>query len=108
MNKIEHEPVAYAVFAENGNIRIWKADPIQVETLRLEYGDQVRPLYTAPKLAEQQPDVSALVEALELIAESYDVGRHDGLSEECPALCATKSWLIAKDALALYRKGDQS
>lgn len=53
--KYKHVPVAYAVFADNGNIRIWSADPIQAGILRLEYGDQVRPLYTAPQPAEQQP-----------------------------------------------------
>lgn len=46
------EPVAYAVFAGNGNIRIWSADPIQAETLIQEYGDQVRPLYAAPQPVE--------------------------------------------------------
>lgn len=46
-----------------------------------------------------------LVTALEAIAESCDVGRHDGLPEEGPALCATESWLIAKDALAAHHKG---
>lgn len=33
---VRGEPVAYAVFADNGNIRIWCADPIQAETLRQE------------------------------------------------------------------------
>lgn len=46
------EPVAYAVFADNGNIRIWSADPIQTETLIQEYGDRVRPLYAAPQPVE--------------------------------------------------------
>lgn len=42
------EPVAYAVFANNGNIRIWCADPAQVETLRQQYGEALQPLYAAP------------------------------------------------------------
>lgn len=45
------EPVAYAVFAENGNIRIWCADPIQAEALRQEYGNRLQSLYTAPQPA---------------------------------------------------------
>lgn len=55
-------PVAYAVFEENGNIRIWCADPIQAETLRLEYGDRVEPLYSTP---QSTPDVSELVKVIE-------------------------------------------
>jgi hypothetical protein len=43
------EPVAYAVFADNGNIRIWCADPIQAEALKQQYGDSVVPLYTTPQ-----------------------------------------------------------
>lgn len=45
---VQGEPVAYAVFAENGNIRIWCADPIQTETLRQQYGEALQPLYAAP------------------------------------------------------------
>lgn len=56
---------------------------------------------------KQAGRIAALEEALELIAESCDVGRHDGLPEEGPALCATESWLIAKDALVAYRKGSE-
>lgn len=41
------EPVAYAVFANNGSIRIWCADPAQVETLRQQYGEALQPLYAA-------------------------------------------------------------
>lgn len=48
------QPVAYAVFAENGNIRIWCADPIQAQTLREIHGDDLKPLYHAPAA----PDVS--------------------------------------------------
>jgi len=31
-------PVAYAVFAENGNLRIWCTDPVQAQTLREIHG----------------------------------------------------------------------
>jgi hypothetical protein len=46
------EPAAWAVFADNGNIRIWCADPIQAETLKQQYGNQLKPLYDAPQPAE--------------------------------------------------------
>src|SRR5690625_1945386 len=42
------EPVAYAVFSDNGNIQIWCADPIQAETLRQEYGEALQPLFALP------------------------------------------------------------
>lgn len=90
---VQVEPVAYAVFADNGNIRIWSADPTQTETLRLEYGNQVQPLYTAPQPAEQKPapeitpleasgagqraaqaEAATLVEAMERIAAWPDGG----------------------------------
>lgn len=65
------QPVAYAVFAENGNIRIWCADPIQAETLRQQYGAELRPLYTVPQPAPAQ-DVAGLVEALIEAADALD------------------------------------
>ena len=46
------EPVAYAVFSDNGNIRIWCTDPIQAQSLRQEYGDQLNALYTSPQPAD--------------------------------------------------------
>lgn len=54
---VQGEPVAYSVFASNGNIRIWCADPVQVETLRQQYGDQLTPLYEHPA-AERPPSPS--------------------------------------------------
>lgn len=62
---------------------------------------------TDTALAAAEARIAELEKALELIAESCDVGRHDGLPEEGPALCATESWLIAKDALVAYRKGSE-
>lgn len=56
---VQGEPVAYAVFADSGNIRIWSSNPVQAETMRQKYGDQIQPLYTAPQPAEQQPKASA-------------------------------------------------
>jgi hypothetical protein len=53
------EAVAYAVFSGNGNIRIWCADPVQVETLEAEFGSSLTPLYTHP--APAVPDGFKLV-----------------------------------------------
>lgn len=50
---VQGEPAAYAVFAGNGNIRIWCADPVQVESLRQQYGESLQPLHAAPQPAEQ-------------------------------------------------------
>lgn len=43
-----HEPVAYAVFGENGNIRIWaSSDSDSIESIKKMFGNMV-PLYRAP------------------------------------------------------------
>ena len=65
---VQGEPVAYAVFSSNGNIRMWCADPVQGETLRHQYGGALQPLYTAP---QPELDVSTLVGALEDIAGTH-------------------------------------
>jgi hypothetical protein len=49
LQSMQGEAVAYAVFADNGNIRIWCADPIQIETLKQKYGQYLTPLYTHPQ-----------------------------------------------------------
>ena len=41
-NFLVQKPVAYAAFADNGNIQIWSDDPIQVQTLR-EHGHDLKP-----------------------------------------------------------------
>lgn len=65
-------PIAYAVFAENGNIRIWAADPVQVETLRQQYGDQLIPLVPAPvERVEQDHDAIALDKARNIMQIMY-------------------------------------
>lgn len=48
---VQEEPVAYAVFTGNGNIRMWGTDPAQVEVLRKQHGEALRPLYAAPQPA---------------------------------------------------------
>lgn len=42
------EPVAWAIFAENGNIRMWSAKPDQVKTCATETGQKPVPLYADP------------------------------------------------------------
>lgn len=44
-------------------------------------------------------EAERLREGLEQIAESNDAGRHDGLSEPCPAHDATTMWALAHNAL---------
>lgn len=46
---VQVEPVAYAVFAESGRIRIWCSGPIQADALRMAYGEALQPLYTTPQ-----------------------------------------------------------
>lgn len=43
------EPIAWAVFAENGNIRIWSPTNEAVEKMAAREGLAVTPLYTAPE-----------------------------------------------------------
>ncbi|WP_206453534.1 hypothetical protein [Aurantimonas marina] len=50
------QPIAYAAFADSGNIQIWCSDPEQAETLRQNYGHDLKPLYAAPPA----PDISGL------------------------------------------------
>lgn len=64
-------PVAYAVFADNGNIRIWCADPIQAETLRMEYGDELKPLYATPQPVEQQAEQYTAEDMASQAADAY-------------------------------------
>lgn len=42
------EPVAYAIFAENGNIRLWSTEPQHVKRIAQEKGLQLVKLYTHP------------------------------------------------------------
>lgn len=46
------EPVAYAVFAENGNIRVWATEPQHVKRIAAEQGLKLVKLYTHPSPPE--------------------------------------------------------
>lgn len=52
--------------------------------------------------------VTGLVEALEQIAESRDVGRYDGKPEDGPMLTDTEMWLIAQEALNTYLQQEET
>ena len=47
------EPVAYAIFAENGNIRLWSTESQHVKRIAQEKGLSLVPLYATP--VAQQP-----------------------------------------------------
>ena len=49
---VQQEPVAYAIFAENGNIRIWATEPQHVKRIAEEKGLSLVELYTHPAPAE--------------------------------------------------------
>ena len=46
------EPVAYAIFAENGNIRVWATEPQHVKRIAAEQGLKLVKLYTNPSPPE--------------------------------------------------------
>jgi hypothetical protein len=54
-DKVEGEPVAWAVFSDNGNIRLWSANKSTVERFADENEKPAAPLYTHP-----QPDSNEL------------------------------------------------
>lgn len=66
------EPVAYAAFAENGNIRMWCRSAIGMCELFDAHGNKAVPLYTHP--ADQVPagTVQVPVELLERVIRIYD------------------------------------
>lgn len=118
---VQGEPVAYAVFADNGNIRIWSADPIQTETLRLEYGDQVRPLYAAQQPAERHPECGCCgqTDRCDDDCDAVVIGGHRGAAEQQPDVAllvgalelfvsnptpTSEDFDMARTALAAYRK----
>ena len=103
---VQGKPVAYAVFTDDGNIRIWCADPIQAETLRQQYGGALQPLYTATRPTQPSPDVSALVEALEeMVAAMHD---YEMATDEEPPYKHRVMMRKADAALATYRnQGDE-
>lgn len=49
------QPVAYVVFASNGNIRIWGHAPDDVKRIKAEFGSSLIPLYTNPQATGPAP-----------------------------------------------------
>ena len=97
------EPVAWANFAETGNIRIWTSAAKEAVRIAQENGIDLMPLYSADQLRAAVPDER---EALE-DAES-DAGRL-ALELECLLLsisdmpAVSRWWGSANEALDLHR-----
>lgn len=53
------QPVAYVVFASNGNIRIWGHAPDDVKRIKAEFGSSLIPLYTHHQPSEQPQDAAS-------------------------------------------------
>jgi hypothetical protein len=60
-------PIAFAVFADNGNIRLWGRDQEYVKTFAEQHWLDVVPLYAAPEALRASH--AALVKALEAAIE---------------------------------------
>ena len=58
------EPVAYAVFAENGNIRVWATEPQHVKRIAAEQGLKLVKLYTHPSPPEGMAGWISVMERL--------------------------------------------
>lgn len=110
---VQGEPVAY-MFADE-----WGRTKIVLGKETAEHwappGETIEPLYTAPQPAEQQPDVTQLVEALEEISdpirfmeERLEEGeRLNGMA--AVQLAGDASYLrgIARSVLAAYQKREE-
>lgn len=52
------QPMAYVVFASNGNIRIWGHAPDDVKRIKAEFGSSLIPLYANPQVGKPEPSIS--------------------------------------------------
>lgn len=84
------EPVAYISHTSEGDVLGWE---------RQFDAPSHAPLYAAPQTAEQQPDVTQLVEALEMARDRLESERRSG---ELDPLIRD-----IDDALAAHRKGGE-
>ncbi|MBP5969416.1 hypothetical protein [Pseudomonas iridis] len=113
------EPVAYAAFADNGNIRCWSSN-CEVVGLKVlaEGGSEIVPLYRHP--AEQIAADALKAFANEMINASFEGGSFDGgdiqdiaakhgllriepRNEECGEVCACREYGFPAEC---YRKTD--
>lgn len=62
--------------------------------------DSTRIAELEAELADSKASAKRLREYMEIIAESHDAGRHDGLPECCPAHDSETMWGVAQTALA--------
>ena len=69
------EAVAWALFAENGNIRIWSSAPEEVKKLAEEQGMTLLPLYLSPAIPEGWALVP--IEPTEAMLKAADDGDRD-------------------------------
>jgi hypothetical protein len=93
------EPVAYAAFAENGNIRVWCRSAIGMCELFDAHGNKAVPLYTHPadQVADDLTMVKVSRELLELLCEMVDL--HDRRSAVLTVHMEHLRALLAKSEL---------
>ncbi len=117
--RVQGEPVAYAAFADNGNIRCWSSncEAVGLKVLA-EGGSEIVPLYRHP--AEQIAADALKAFANEMINASFEGGSFDGgdiqdiaakhgllriepRNEECGEVCACREYGFPAEC---YRKTD--
>ena len=85
----EMTPVAYAAFAENGNIRIWSQEPGRVERTAVVDGFKVEPLVTLSSaqslLAERDKRIAELEGAVDFtLSDASRLLRKQDVQGACP------------------------
>lgn len=82
--RVGRRPVAYAVFADNGNIRIWSTDSEPVRKLAEAEGLPLVPLYPAAHLERVQSLMAELLD--QLVERERDDGNAPGHAHEVPGV----------------------
>ena len=81
---VGRRPVAFAVFADNGNIRIWSTDSEPVRKLAEAEGLPLVPLYPAAHLGRMQALLAALLD--QLGEDDAGTGNAPGHAHEVPGV----------------------